>query len=118
MIYKGYTGVLEVDEEAGELFGTVPGLHDIITFVGTTVEEAHESFVKSVDFYLERCAATGKEPERPFSGKLTVRVAPEIHVGLARIADSRKASLDEVVCDALAFYVREDQPEVTLKPAS
>jgi predicted HicB family RNase H-like nuclease len=116
MTYKGYTGVLEVDEEASELFGTVQGLRDVITFVGATVEEAHQSFRESVDFYLERCAATGKEPDRPFSGRLTVHVAPEIHAGLGRIADRLKVDLNEVVSDALAHFVMTDRPVVEVEP--
>jgi predicted HicB family RNase H-like nuclease len=108
MTYKGYEGVLEVDEEAGELVGTVKGLFDIITFVGATVEEARVSFEKSVDFYLERCAATGKKPDRPYSGKLLVRVSPETHRKLERIADRRKADLEEVVSEAVDSYVRRD----------
>ena len=70
MTYKGYTGALEIDEDSGELFGTVLGTRDIITFVGKTVEEARKSLQESVNFYLERCAATGKEPDRPFSGQV------------------------------------------------
>jgi predicted HicB family RNase H-like nuclease len=108
MIYKGYEGVLEVAEEAGELFGTVKGLRDVITFVGATIEEARESFEKSVDFYLERCAATGKKPDRPYAGVFLVRVSPETHRGLERIADRRKADLDELVSEVLDAYVRMD----------
>src|SRR4051794_27787621 len=102
MTYKGYTGVIEVDEEAGELYGRVVGLgRDGISFVGQTIEEARACFEKSVDFYLEHCAATGKEPERPFSGILTVRVAPETQRELARVAGLRGVSPEQLAGERL-----------------
>jgi predicted HicB family RNase H-like nuclease len=101
MTYKGYTGVLEIDEDSGELFGTVLGTRDVITFVGKTVDEARKSLEESVDFYLERCAATGKDPDRPFSGRFNVRISSETHRALAEIAHSRKVSLNDLVAGAL-----------------
>ena len=66
MIYKGYKGVLEVNEEAGELYGRVVNLkRDGISFVGQTVAEARACFERSVNCYLEHCIQVGKEPERP-----------------------------------------------------
>ena len=66
MTYKGYTGELEVDVEAGILFGEVVYINDGITFQGKTVEEAGQEFKKSVDCYLEFCQQLGDEPEKPF----------------------------------------------------
>ncbi len=105
MFYKGYTGVLEVDEDAGELFGTVIGTRDGITFVGKTVAEARASFEQSVNFYLERCAATGKQPDRPFSGKFNVRISPDLHRRLASIAHAIRISLNDLVVRALSDHV-------------
>ena len=53
--YKGYTGHLEIDEDAGLLFGRVIDIKDVITFKGNTVEEARQAFEDSVDDYLEFC---------------------------------------------------------------
>lgn len=97
MKYKGYTGVLEIDEEAGILFGEVIGLRDVITFQGETVEEARASFHESIDFYLKICAKQGKPPEKPFSGKFLVRIAPELHRALVTEASSRGVSLNALI---------------------
>jgi predicted HicB family RNase H-like nuclease len=110
MTYKGYTGVLEVDEESGELFGTVLGLRDGITFVGATVGEARESFERSVDFYLERCAATGKRPDRPYAGSFMVRVSPETHRELERIALAGGRDISEVASEVLDSYAGSKKP--------
>lgn len=67
MEYKGYTGVLEIDEEDNLLHGRVAGLRDLVTFEGRTVSEARRSFEESIDFYLKSCAEDGVEPDRPDS---------------------------------------------------
>jgi predicted HicB family RNase H-like nuclease len=65
MTYKGYSATLEIDEEAGELFGRVQGTRHIITFGGQTIEEARRSFEETIDAYLESCRESGEEPDRP-----------------------------------------------------
>jgi predicted HicB family RNase H-like nuclease len=104
MIYKGYTGVTEVDEDSGELFGTVIGLRDVITFVGTSVDEARKSFEQSVDHYLKSCQETGKQPDQPFAGQFLVRIDPETHRGLAMLAAIHKVTLNDVVAQALKEF--------------
>lgn len=79
LTYKGYTGHLEVDIEAGILFGRVLDVRDVITFQGKTVEEAHQAFQDSIDDYLEFCEEIGESPEKPFSGKFHFRTTPETH---------------------------------------
>jgi predicted HicB family RNase H-like nuclease len=110
MTYKGYTAALEIDEEAGELFGRVQGTRHIITFQGATVEEARRSFEETIDAYLESCRESGEEPDRPFSGRFVVRISPELHRDLVRIADRRQSSLNDVAANAIASFVRMDRP--------
>ncbi len=77
--YKDYSGVLEADLEANILFGRVIDINDVITFQGETVEQARQAFQDSVEDYLEFCAELGRDPEKPFSGKLHLRTHPDIH---------------------------------------
>lgn len=63
MTYKGYTGSIEADPEAGILFGRVLDINDVVTFKGKTVEEARKEFQNSVDDYLTFCEELGEEPE-------------------------------------------------------
>jgi predicted HicB family RNase H-like nuclease len=55
LTYKGYTGRFEVDVNAGVIFGRVLGIRDVVTFKGTHVEEAKQSFFSAVDDYLTFC---------------------------------------------------------------
>ena len=40
--YKGYTASIEVDVEAGILFGRVLDINDVVTFKAKTIEEARQ----------------------------------------------------------------------------
>ena len=101
MEYKGYTGVIEVDEASNVLHGRVVGLRDVITFQGETVAEARQAFEDSVDDYLEFCAARGEAPEKPYSGKFVVRLEPATHRKLAAQAEAQGTSINALVVEAL-----------------
>jgi hypothetical protein len=62
--YKGYNGMVEIDPQAGILFGRVLDLDAVLTFEGDTVPEAEHAFHDTVDDYLDwcRCQRT-QEPQ-------------------------------------------------------
>jgi predicted HicB family RNase H-like nuclease len=105
MRYKDYTGIIEVDEEAGILYGKVVGLRDVITFQGATVAEASRAFEESVDDYLNFCSTRDEAPEKPYSGKFIVRVKPELHRTIAIEAEARGTSLNSLIEIALREYL-------------
>ena len=53
--YKGYTGHVEFDDEAGLFHGEVWDVRDVVTFQGKSVDELERAFKDSVDDYLEFC---------------------------------------------------------------
>ncbi len=79
MEYKGYMATVEFDADANLLHGRVVNTRDVITFQGRSVDEIQQAFIDSVEDYLEFCATRHEEPERPFSGKLLLRMSPELH---------------------------------------
>lgn len=99
--YKSYTGSLEVDIESGLLHGRVLDIRDVITFQGKTIEDAQQAFQDSVDDYLERCAELGKEPDKPFSGKLPYRTTPEQHRKIFLAATKAGKSINAWMDDVL-----------------
>ena len=68
MNYKRYLGKAEYDCENHVFTGSVVNVKTVITFHGSTEEEAEREFRKSVDDYLEWCKAEGVEPEKPSEG--------------------------------------------------
>ena len=70
MKYKGYSARVEYDDDDGLFFGRVAGIVDGVGFHGDSVDELKAAFREAVDDYIETCAKIGKEPQRPFSGKV------------------------------------------------
>lgn len=81
MEYRGYAAEIEFDDSVGRLHGRVvnSGAYPIATFEATDVEGLRGEFHRSIDEYLASCAEDGVEPRKPFSGKLNVRLGPELH---------------------------------------
>jgi predicted HicB family RNase H-like nuclease len=76
MEYKGYLSRIEFDDEANIFHGEVINIRDVITFQGKSVDELRKAFEDSVEDYLAFCAERGEEPNKPFSGRFTVRLSP------------------------------------------
>ncbi|MGZ3632812.1 MAG: type II toxin-antitoxin system HicB family antitoxin [Parachlamydiaceae bacterium] len=94
MKYKGYAGHVEYDDEAKIFHGEVLGIKDVVTFQGTTVDEIEQAFKDSVDDYLAFCKERGEEPDRPFSGKFSLRIPPDLHAKLSIAAQIQGESLN------------------------
>ena len=91
--YKGYFGTVEADD--GIFAGRVSGLRDVITFEGATFAEVEQAFHDSIDDYLAFCAERGEPPDRPYSGKIPLRVSPETHRRAATRAQAAGMSLNQ-----------------------
>lgn len=99
--YKGYSGRVEFDG-AGEIFhGEVYGLRDVITFQGRSAKELKMAFRDSVDDYLEFCAELGQAPDKPYSGKMLVRMSPDLHRDLHNTAAAQQLSLNALIVKLL-----------------
>jgi predicted HicB family RNase H-like nuclease len=92
--YKGYTGMVDYDPALRCFSGHVIDLRDEIYFEGASVEELEASMRRAVDHYLAVCAKRGEEPERPFSGKLNLRLGPDLHRTAALAAAAAGESLN------------------------
>lgn len=93
MSFKGYVACVEYDDDDGVFFGRVVGLRDGVGFHADTVDGLREAFREAVDDYLETCAKVGKPPQKPYSGQIMVRVAPEVHAKAALAAELAGKSL-------------------------
>ena len=92
--YKGYTGVIEFDPELRLFTGHVIDLRDEIYFEGDSVEALEASMRRAIDHYLAVCERRGEEPERPFSGKLNLRLGSDLHRDAALAAAAQGESLN------------------------
>lgn len=101
MTYKGYAARIGYSDEDGLFIGRVVGIRDIITFHGDSVDEIRAAFQEAIDFYLETCAERGEKPNRPYSGKLLVRMPIETHEAVATMADVSGKSINQWIVETL-----------------
>lgn len=102
MNYKGYTARIEFDPRDSIFWGKVLGTEDSITFEGDTVVKLTQDFHNAIDNYLKDCAATGRAPQKPASGKLMLRIPPEVHGAALVAARSAGKSLNLWAAKVLA----------------
>lgn len=102
MTYKGYSARVDYDAEDEIFFGRIAGITDGVSFHGESVAELKAAFHEAVDDYLETCRKIGKQPEKPYSGKMMFRVDPETHRRAAIAAELSGKSLNQWAEDVLA----------------
>lgn len=95
MTYKGYTARIEFDQRDNIFTGKIIGIADNITFHGETVKELRAEFQAAIVHYIADCAATGRKPLKAASGKMMLRVSPEIHARALAIAKTTGKSLNQ-----------------------
>ncbi len=105
--YKGYQGRFDYDPEADIFDGQVMNLTDIITFQGRSIDELKPALEDSVEDYLDFCNVKGKTPEKPYSGRFNVRIAPELHQRIAVNAAREGVSLNNWVAKTLSKVISE-----------
>ena len=104
--YKGYTGHVEFDDEAGLFHGEVIDLRDVITFQGASVREIERAFKDSIDDYLEYCKERGETPDKPFTGRLMLRIPPQLHRRAYVNAKREGKSINQWIVEKLAETTR------------
>ncbi|WP_338415374.1 type II toxin-antitoxin system HicB family antitoxin [uncultured Sphaerotilus sp.] len=95
MQHKGYTARIDYDERDNILVGRVLGIRAIISFHGETVSEVRREFEAAIEDFLNDCQAQGIKPEKPASGKLMLRVPPQVHGAALVAAEAAGKSLNQ-----------------------
>lgn len=105
LTYKNYIGSVEYSADDDIFHGKIEFITDTVLYEGNSVEELKKSFYDAVDDYIEACKEIGKEPQRPFKGKLFSRIEPDLHKKAALISLQRHISLNKFVENAIRHEV-------------
>ncbi len=110
--YKNYLAELTLDTDDNIIVGRVVNTADIISFHGSSVEEAKSAFHDVLDTYLTTCKEENIEPSLPCSGKFSLRVNPALHRKLRDYARLGNMSLNEYIISLLERDIMQlnDQP--------
>ena len=95
MTYKGQTARVEFDERDDVFVGRLLGITDVVGFHADTVQGLRAAFAEAVDDYIDTCAKIGKAVEKPASGKIMLRVPPELHSAALIAAKCSGTSLNQ-----------------------
>ena len=95
MKYKSFHGSVEFSPADDCLHGRLLNISDSIGYEGISLKEIKAAFREAVDDYLAYCKEIGKQPNKPFSGKVMFRIAPEIHAKAALAAQLKGISLNQ-----------------------
>jgi len=101
MTYRGYNASVEFDDRDNILVGRVVDIADVIGFHAATVADLRTAFEEAIDDYLETCAKLEQSPNKPFSGKLMLRIPPEVHGAALAAAKRAGTSLNKWAAKAL-----------------
>ena len=101
MTYKGYTARVEYDERDDIFVGRILGIRALISFHGETVVQLRRRFESAIKDYLADCRERGLRPEKPVSGKVLLRLAPEVHGAALVAAQAAGKSLNQWASEIL-----------------
>ncbi|WP_208789245.1 type II toxin-antitoxin system HicB family antitoxin [Enterobacter cancerogenus] len=101
MTYKGYAAKIDYSDEDLCFVGHVAGIRDVIGFHADNVAALRKAFEEAVDDYLAYCAEQGREPLRSASGKISLRISPEVHSAISIAAEVSGKSVNQWISDTL-----------------
>ena len=102
MMYKSYAARIEYSDDDACFIGHIAGTQDVIGFHAESVKELRLAFEEAVDDYLATCEKLGRPPQKPYSGKLMLRVPPEVHARAAMMAKAHGMSLNQWATEVLS----------------
>lgn len=100
--YRGFAARIDYDAANRIFVGRVLGMAEQLVFHGAGVDELHADFEFAIDHYLEECKKEGRSPERPASGKLLLRLPPDVHAAAMVAAAIAGKSLNQWVAEVVA----------------
>lgn len=107
MTYKGYTARIEFDAKDRIFVGHIIGIRDVIGFHGRSVGDLESAFHEAVNNYIAACKKLGQSPNKPYSGKLMLRLTPEVHAAVAIAAEANGQSINQWAGEALLKAVED-----------
>jgi len=101
MTINGYVAVISYDPGIKLFRGEFISLNGGADFYAADVESLHREGQVSLQAFLDACREEGIEPRKSFSGKLNLRIDPDLHESASVAAAASNRSLNQFINDAL-----------------
>jgi predicted HicB family RNase H-like nuclease len=101
MTFKGYAAQINYSDEDACFIGRIAGITDVIGFHADNVADLRHAFEVAVTDYLATCEKLGRPAQKTASGKLMLRVPPEVHGAALAAAQVKGMSLNQWASNVL-----------------
>ena len=101
MKFGEYAAVISFDPEIQMFRGEFIGLNGGADFYADSIEKLQKEGETSLRVFLEFAAAKNISPKKQFSGKLVLRLKPEIHKKYKILASAKNVSLNQLLNETL-----------------
>lgn len=101
MNINGYIAVITYDPDIELFRGEFVGLNGGADFYAADVKSLHQEGKVSLKVFLDACKEEGIDPRKAFSGKLNLRIDPDLHESASVAAAASNRSLNQFINDAL-----------------
>jgi predicted HicB family RNase H-like nuclease len=109
---KGYVAKVVFNGRDKVLVGTVLGIDDLVEFHGDSIRSLTKAFAVALDDYLAACEALDRDPQRAYSGAVSLRMSPKTHSMAVMAADAQDMSLNSWIEGAVRKAALVDLGEV------
>ena len=105
LTHDGYIAQVSYEEGDELMHGVTVNTRSVLHFAGKTVEELKQAFADTIADYRDFCKTKGVEPEKPYSGTLSLRLPPELHKKIALEAMKSGKSINQFIAEKLVEAV-------------
>ena len=105
MSINGYIAVITYDSDIDLFRGEFIGLNGGADFYASDVKNLRLEGELSLTAFLDACKEEGIEPRKQFSGKLNLRIDPDLHEAATVSASSSNRSLNQFINDSLRQFL-------------
>ncbi len=99
--HEGYVAEISYEDVDETMRGATINTRAVLHFAGRDIAELKTAFADTVEDYRDWCRERGVEPEKPYSGALSLRIAPDLHRRIAEKAAEAGESVNQFIADTL-----------------
>ena len=99
--HEGYIAEIAYEDGDETMHGATINTRAVLHFAGRDIGELKTAFADTIEDYREWCRERAVEPERPYSGALSLRIAPDLHRRIAEKAAQVGESVNQFIASRL-----------------
>ncbi len=98
---RGFKATVEYDSDIDMFRGSFININGGADFYAKDTESLKRESEISLNEFIEMCEEDGVNPRKEFSGKLMVRIDPEVHEAVTVAAASKNVSINTWIAESL-----------------